>query len=114
MHEREEEVLHRSEVGEEVVCLEDRTHRAAITDQALLTPRQWLAVEGDGAGGGHVESGENPQERRLAPSRRSDEDKRLNVARLEVETVEHGRLRSRARVDELLHEVMDREVHAAS
>ena len=105
VHEREEQVVERGEVGKKIVGLEHGAHRPPVGEERHLVARQSLAVERHAAGHGDVEAGEDPQERRLAATRWPHEYERLDLAGDECEPVEHRRAL------EPLHEVVDVEPH---
>jgi len=105
--ERQQEIVHGGEMRKQIVCLEDRADRAAITPQGRFVAGQGGAVEDHAARCRHVEARENPQERRFAAARRADEHEAADVTRREFEAVEHGR-----RV-EPLREAGDAEVHVS-
>ena len=115
VHQRKEEVVHRSQMGKEVVCLEDGAHRSPVPPQSLLVAGQGLAVEAHGAGRGQVEAGEDPQERRLAATGGAHEHERPDLDGREREPIEHGGgAGGPAPVGphgKALHEVGDDEVH---
>ena len=87
--ERQEQIVERGQVREEIVGLKDGADRLAVPSQRLLVAGQRAAVEGHAAGHRHVEPGEDPQERRLAAAGRAHEHERLNLAGGECEPVEH-------------------------
>ena len=63
VNERQQEVVHRGEVGEEVVRLEDRADAAAVPAERLLVAGQGDTLEGHAARHRHVEPSQDSQQR---------------------------------------------------
>src|SRR3989442_3540013 len=88
--ERQLDVLHALEDGQEVVVLEDEPHlhRAEIGFPDVAQGREALACDPDFAGREVVDSGEAVQERRLAAPGRAHDGDHLPLSDVEVEATE--------------------------
>jgi len=112
---RQLDVLHRCQVGDEIArrLLPDEADLLApVGDEVGWGHRQQVAPADEGAAGaGHVEAGEDVQERRLARARGADDRHQLAAAHLEVEAAQRDDLEVFQLVD--LEEVFAEDVGLA-
>jgi hypothetical protein len=88
--ERQEHVLARREVGQQLERLEHEADAAAAQERelVLVEVRELLPRQQNAAGSGSVEPREEPEQRRLPAARRADDGHQLAVLDLEVDRVE--------------------------
>ena len=88
---REEEILQRGEVGEEVVGLEDDAELAAVgAEGGFAGEVDGLSIEGDGARIRLHEAGDDAEERGFPPAARADEGEGAQRTEIGGDAIEDG------------------------
>ena len=105
LHQREEEVVERREMGKEVVGLKHSADGLAVGLQARFVALEYPSGEGDAAGHREIEPGEDPQERCFAAAGGADQHQRPDVAGGKREPVEH------CRAGKALREISNDQIH---
>jgi hypothetical protein len=109
MNERECDVFDGSQVGKQIVGLEDEPGSKAMPAQSVfIAERKDGAIDLDGAGVGGLQTGEKPEQGGFAAAGRSDEDEGMDIPEFEVDLLEHGS------AVEGFGEIMQAEVHGSA